>query len=193
MTESTSRAWRRHRLLDCGIGFLVFLLLPASPGGAQVLQRRAFSSGATDATGGGVHLQGTLGEAGFVGQCSNANFIVGEGFWARAFYSIATDVQLPTVGSVPLSNELSQSYPNPFRTEATISFGVGRQSPVKLSLYDVTGRHIATLIDEEMPAGRYDQRWSGLDDSGHHVASGMYFYRLNIGSWTQTRRMLKLR
>ena len=52
---------------------------------------------------------------------------------------------------------------------------------------------VTTLIDDNLGAGRFEQRWSGLDQSGRHVAAGVYFYRLNVGSWSQTKRIVKLR
>ena len=172
---------------------LVALLIVPSQGFAQELVRHAFSGGATDAAGGGLRLRGTLGEAGFVGATSGPGYTLGIGFWARAYFSIATDAPtLPPV-LIPLVNELSQSFPNPFRSTATISFGVERAAPVRLRIFDVTGRRVATLVDAELAAGRYDRQWTGFDQSGTRVSSGVYFYTLDIGSWSRTKRMLKLR
>jgi hypothetical protein len=172
-------------------GLLLVATAPA-PGLAQVLDRNAFSSGATDASGGGLRLRATLGEVGFVGHSVGASFAVGQGFWARAYVSIASDAPAVSGASASFVNELAQSFPNPFRDATTISFGVARPSPVRLHLFDVGGRRVATLLDEALPAGRYQRRWSGLDDAGHPVASGVYFYRLEIGDWSRSRRLLKL-
>ena len=167
------------------------LLAASAPGAAQILEREAFSGGATDASGGALHLRGTLGEAGFVGQSAGPSLSLGQGFWARAFFAIASDAPAaPTVLS--FANELSTGFPNPFRDATTFAFGVARPSAVRLRLFDVTGRRVATLVDETLPAGRFARRWSGLDDAGHPVASGVYFTRLDIGDWSRTKRVLKL-
>ena len=195
VTDSILTVPKLHRILVpsvCSVCAMLLGLGSAAPGAAQTLERHAFSSGAVDASGGGVRLRGTLGEAGFVGQCQNAALRMGEGFWSRAYFSIASDAPLPQPDRIPLVNELSQSFPNPFERETTIAFGVARPSPVRLSLFDVAGRRITTLVDDELPAGRYDFRWTGLDDSGRRVSSGVYFYRLDVGAWSQTKRMLKL-
>lgn len=192
MSVPASRRGKQARCLVLGLSIVAILASVPAPCPAQVLERQAFSSGATDASGGGLRLRGTLGETGFVGQTAGPSLRVGEGFWARAFVATASDA--PTVPStVSFANELSQSFPNPFRDATTISFGVSRPSTVRLRLFDVGGRRVATLVDGSLPAGHHQRRWSGLDDSGRPVASGVYFYRLDIGDWSRTKRLLKLR
>lgn len=160
---------------------------------AQSLERHAFSGGAADGTGGGLRLRGTLGEAGFVGQTAGPILSLSEGFWARAFFSIASDAP-GSPGTAPaFVNELLPGFPNPFRDATTFAFGVERPSAVRFRLFDVTGRRVATLLDEGLPAGRHELRWTGRDDLGRSVASGVYFYRLDIGDWSRTERVLKLR
>jgi hypothetical protein len=107
-------------------------------------------------------------------------------------------------GAEPSLFQLSQNYPNPFNPSTTINFSVpsgrdlvreadGQFSTVNrqltiLKVYDVLGREVTTLLNEERPAGAYTIRW---DASG--VSSGVYFYRLTAGSFVQTKRMLLLR
>jgi hypothetical protein len=160
---------------------------------ASGLPREAFSSGAVDASGGGLRLRGTLGEAGFVGRSGGPPLSLGHGFWARAFVSIASEAPGAPSAALSFTNDLAPGFPNPFRDAITFAFGLARPSPVRLRLFDVAGRRVATLVDEELPAGRFERRWSGLDDAGRPVGSGVYFYRLDAGDWSRTRRVLKLR
>jgi hypothetical protein len=85
-------------------------------------------------------------------------------------------------------------YPNPFNPTTTIGYEVRERVPVTLAIYDVAGRRVKTLVDGETSgAGYYEQVWDGRDESGRVVASGVYFYRLDGGSHTETRRMVLLK
>jgi hypothetical protein len=90
--------------------------------------------------------------------------------------------------SVPLGFGLSQNYPNPFNSTTAISFQLSAVSVVRLEVFDLLGRKVATLADEVRPAGRYTVRWDAAS-----VASGVYFYRLRGGSLVQTKKALLLR
>jgi len=82
----------------------------------------------------------------------------------------------------------SAHYPNPFRHTTTIAFEVVAAVPVHLAIYDVLGREVATLIDQRMEPGRHEVIWTATD-----LPSGVYVYRLQIGTRIQTRRMLLIR
>jgi hypothetical protein len=94
----------------------------------------------------------------------------------------------PVTNQLPLEVSLQQNYPNPFNPSTTVSYDLPRTSRVTLSIFDILGREVATLLNGEKPAGRYTVHW---DASG--VSSGVYFYRLRAGDFVQTRRMLLLR
>jgi flagellar hook capping protein FlgD len=68
--------------------------------------------------------------------------------------------------------------PNPFNPSTTISFGLAKAGTVKLRIFDVSGRLVSTLADQDMPAGRQEVRWDGIGRNGSHVPSGVYFYVL---------------
>ncbi len=70
-----------------------------------------------------------------------------------------------------------------------ISFSLPSSQPVRLEIYGVDGRKVATLIDEVRAAGLHEVLWMGRDDSGRGVASGTYFYRLNAGPYSDTGKM----
>ena len=95
--------------------------------------------------------------------------------------------------STPISYTLSQNYPNPFNPETRIDYQLPSNGWVELSVYNVLGQKVRTLVAEEKAAGSYTAVWNGLDNSGLDVASGVYFYRLNTGDFTSTQRMILMR
>ncbi len=94
---------------------------------------------------------------------------------------------------VPLVNALHQNHPNPFNPSTTISFSLRDRGIVSLAVYDVAGRLVRVLIDDVMEAGPRDVTWDGRDNAGRVVASGVYFYRLEAGNFTETKKMVLLR
>ena len=94
---------------------------------------------------------------------------------------------------IPVVCGLYQSYPNPFNPSTTIRFTLPGTQHVRVNVYAVDGRHIANLIDEEMPPGPHSAIWNGTDDQGRLVASGTYIYRLEAGEYVESKRMLLVR
>jgi hypothetical protein len=90
---------------------------------------------------------------------------------------------------------LEQNIPNPFNPVTTIGFQVPDGAPRRVSLvvYDVTGAHVKTLSDGHVASGRYSRRWDGTDDHGNKVSTGVYFYRLEMPGFTDTRKMVLLK
>jgi len=68
--------------------------------------------------------------------------------------------------------------PNPFGTRTTISYGLSRAGRIRLSVHDVAGRLVRELVDQDMPAGRHETEWDGLNGSGEQVGAGIYFLRM---------------
>jgi lysophospholipase L1-like esterase len=91
-------------------------------------------------------------------------------------------------GNTPIGFQLAQNYPNPFNPQTEISFRVAELGSVKLQVFDLLGRTVATLVDDERPAGSYTVR---LDAAG--LASGVYLYRLAAGRFVETRKMILAR
>jgi hypothetical protein len=89
--------------------------------------------------------------------------------------------------------ELDQNVPNPFNPRTRISFVLPEAARVRLEVFDVEGRWVATLIDGRMPAGRHEVFWQGVDRNGTTVATGTYFYRLTAGKRSLSRKMLLLK
>ncbi len=105
--------------------------------------------------------------------------------------------------TVPPRFALSQNRPNPFNPTTRIALSLPDQGSARLTVYDVTGRAVRTLVDDALGAGEHDVVWDGNDDAGRPCASGLYVYRLMVsggsdasaerGERSQTRRMLLLR
>ena len=98
-----------------------------------------------------------------------------------------------TVDQTPRAYFLSANYPNPFNPATTIDFALPEPGPVKLEVFAVDGRLIATLIDALMPAGNHSASWTGRDAGGEAVGSGTYFYRITAGSFSRTGKMTLLK
>ncbi len=91
-------------------------------------------------------------------------------------------------------NRLSQNSPNPFNPSTSIRYTVGKDGArVRMHIYDVAGRCIATVLDETGQAGVHAVHWNGRDHDGRPVASGIYFCRLSVDAWSATRKMVLLK
>jgi hypothetical protein len=93
---------------------------------------------------------------------------------------------------LPTKFSLSQNYPNPFNPSTSIEYRVGSMEYVTLKVFDVLGNELATLVDGEKPAGRYEVEFSIYSGEGRSLASGIYFYQLKAGSFVQTKKMILL-
>ena len=94
---------------------------------------------------------------------------------------------------VPTEFALEANYPNPFNPTTTIQYALPEDASVTLEVFDAMGRLVATLVNGQQSAGRYDAQWNGRSDAGNTVASGMYLYRLKAGNFVETRTMLLLK
>ena len=88
-------------------------------------------------------------------------------------------------GEVPRSVQLNQNFPNPFNPATTITFELPQSSDVRLSVFDLLGREMSVLVNGRLEAGRHEVRFDGTD-----VSTGAYFYRLQTGNLTRTRKLL---
>jgi hypothetical protein len=89
--------------------------------------------------------------------------------------------------------DVSGSFPNPFQQRTTIQFSLSDRSPVTISVYDVLGRQVATLVDRTLAAGAHEVQWDGRSSTGQPVSSGLYLYRVEVGPYSETRRMTLVR
>jgi hypothetical protein len=118
-------------------------------------------------------------------------------------YAQTTDVKEETGNKQkPSDFALSQNYPNPFNLLTTIPFhisckgqGASCKTPIHtaLAIYNIRGQRVRTLINENKLPGEYQVIWDGKDDGGKDVASGVYFYQLRVGNFSEPKKMLLLK
>ncbi len=101
------------------------------------------------------------------------------------------DVSLATSSDTltPRVFALQPNFPNPFNPQTKISFSLPEPQDVRLTVYSIDGRKVATLVNETRSAGLHEVLWTGRDDGGRSVASGTYFYRIDAGPYSQVRKM----
>jgi len=88
--------------------------------------------------------------------------------------------------------ELAQNFPNPFPAATRIAFSLPKEQHVTLSVFDVSGRRVATLVDRALPAGAHEASWDGRERAGKAVSAGVYFYKLQTKEGIRTRKMIRL-
>jgi hypothetical protein len=107
----------------------------------------------------------------------------------------ATGITLGVSDEPVIAHEfkLSQNYPNPFNPTTEIEYSIPKFQNVSLAVYDILGKQVKTLVNEQQYAGTHRVRWNGTDNSGAKVSTGVYFYKLTSGNMTQVRKMLLLK
>ncbi len=101
---------------------------------------------------------------------------------------VQTGIEDDEMSSIPKIFALHQNYPNPFNASTTIKYELPQQSQVTIEIYDILGRKVSTLVDRQQPAGYHQAIWRADD-----FASGMYFYKLQAGEYSETRKMLLMK
>jgi hypothetical protein len=120
-------------------------------------------------------------------------FIVGDHIYLGNYLSLTILLFNPEPGiereeSLPSQYALGQNYPNPFNASTVIKYSLLHASTVSIEIYDVIGRKVESLIQGEQQAGHHQAVWNAKDHP-----SGMYFYRIQAGEYTATRKMVVLK
>jgi hypothetical protein len=123
--------------------------------------------------------------ADFWGGSFGPGIIVGE-HKTVLIYPIVVSVEDQRVESKHF--HLSQNYPNPFNPVTSIQYAISSRQFVTLKVYDLLGREVATLVNEEKPAGEYE-----VEFDGSKLSSGVYLYRLTAGEFNETRKLVLLK
>ena len=144
-----------------------------------------FGSGGAPLNNGSYRISGTVGQP-VIGLASSSSHISEVGFWYLSGGLITSVEQISS--SLPTEYRLEQNYPNPFNPGTTIEFSLPHSCYVTLTLYNTLGEKVATLIDENRSAGRYSVKWNP-----EGLATGIYFYRLQAGSFVQSKKLVVLK
>ena len=108
------------------------------------------------------------------------------GVWRRSLSDITSTEEHTTV--LPSRFNLSQNYPNPFNPSTTFRYSIPNESKVIIKVYDILGKEITTLLNEEKSAGSYE-----VDFNAVNLPSGVYFYQLKVGEYTNTKTMILIK
>jgi hypothetical protein len=104
--------------------------------------------------------------------------------------NLMNPVSVKQVSMVPVKYTLSQNYPNPFNPSTQINYSLEKSGKVSLKVFDMLGREVSTLVDENQVAGTYT---ATFNTAGRGFSSGVYFYRLESGSFVATHKLMLLK
>ncbi len=113
----------------------------------------------------------------------------GNGAYIRDLVSETTGLE-PEGTRIPRAYHLGQNYPNPFNPATMISYELPTESTVDLSIYNMSGQKVRALVSGRKAGGTHQVQWDGRDERGIPVASGVYLYRLDAGTFSETRKMV---
>ncbi len=143
-----------------------------------VVRHSVVSNGGNVTSNSQFRIVGTVGRPAIgIGIANNGTNNLASGFWSLPINLITNVEEIPSA-VVPREFRLDQNFPNPFNPSTTIQFAVPRTADVTVKLFDLLGREVATLVDEEFASGEYKL----LFEAGE-LASGVYFYRI-VGKTT---------
>jgi hypothetical protein len=94
---------------------------------------------------------------------------------------------------MPVNFALKQNYPNPFNPSTQIQYALPSESKVLISIYDLTGRKVKTLVNEVQSAGHRSVMWNATNEIGRPVSAGMYIYSIQAGNFIQNRKMVLMK
>ena len=97
-------------------------------------------------------------------------------------------VEEQEISEIPTDYKLSHNYPNPFNPSTNIRYSIPQSSNIVIKVFDILGNEIETLVNEDKPVGTYEITWYA-----EKLSSGIYFYRLQAGSFVETKKMVLLR
>ncbi len=117
----------------------------------------------------------------------------GGGLYQYSFLDTTTQIIDPYPGRVPEKFMLSQNYPNPFNPTTTIQYELPHRSDVKITIYDLLGRKVTTLVNQTQEAGFKSVQWNATNDHDKPVSVGVYLYQIRAGLFVQTKKMVLLK
>lgn len=181
-----------RKALFCCIAVTAWLLTPAERSDAQIrIQTAALSGGSGFTQDGSIRVGINLGQA-FIGVAHDDFGAGAAGFWYTTLEEITiVSSTIERLGEeIPAHYELQQNYPNPFNPTTRIKYGLPESAQVHVTIYNVLGQLVSTIINKDQAAGYYEVNWDGRTDSGATLPSGLYFYRVETKNFSATRSMI---
>lgn len=115
------------------------------------------------------------------------------GYFDNVYVRQLTPTSVEENSNMPTEFSLMQNYPNPFNPETQISYKLSTGGFISLSVYDLLGREIKTLVSKDQPAGSYTVNWNGKNEFGNSVPSGVYMYSLKTGNFYESKKMILMK
>lgn len=168
-------------LLLCALS----LLIPETAGAQTKLANGVFGNGGNSISNSNYRIVSTVGQT-VVGVTSNSSHIAKAGFWYQAGDIVTSVEQISN--TLPKEFRLEQNYPNPFNPSTTIEFALPEQASVRLQVFDLLGREVAILVDEDLQPAAYKVV---LDATG--LSSGVYFYRIQAEGFVRIKKLILLK
>lgn len=161
------------------LSFTVLYLVPCILYGQS---SSTFGIGGGTVSGNNFSISSTLGQP-LIGKTESGNISKKIGFWYET-EEIVTAIE-HVVKDIPSDYRLLQNYPNPFNPSTQIRFAIPEQAHVHLSVYNMLGQQVTTLVNENRCAGRYEVSFDASS-----LSSGLYLYRLQAGDFVKSRQMM---
>ena len=166
------------------------LALGAVEGEAYLMRGSIVGNGGNTMSGSNRRLTGTVGQPA-VGMSAGPTRIVCWGFWCAGGVRVV-GVEDPVAGDLPTRLELGPAVPNPARGAVAFTLALPRETSVRLTVYDVRGREVETLLRGRMEPGVHHLRWSGDEPGTRLPAAGVYFAALFVDGAMAARRRIVL-
>ncbi|MBN2829032.1 MAG: choice-of-anchor J domain-containing protein, partial [Candidatus Cloacimonetes bacterium] len=121
---------------------------------------------------------------------------------AQTFFLMLDDIVVDSEGgtlanyedsTLPIKTQLLNNYPNPFNPVTNISFNLNQCERVNINIYNIKGQKVINLTNQDFPAGHHNLVWNGTDRNNHQVSSGIYFFKMEAGTYTHTKKMILIK
>ena len=175
----------RHSKLRLSLLLFAFCLIIQPHAESQTnVSSSVVSAGGEAVSNDSIRVVGTVGQT-VIGSSNNSINVSNAGFWYQTKEIVTNVEQIPN--SLPKKFRLEQNYPNPFNPTTTIQFALPKPSSVTLKLFDILGREIAVLVDEDFQPGEYKVVFDARS-----LSSGVYFYQIRMDNFHAIKKMVLL-